>query len=65
MVTRSNIGAYKPKVFISLKDSLIVEDTLKDTSWKSAMIEEYATLAKNGTWSLVYLPSNPSLPLYV
>lgn len=42
---------------ISLEPKL-VKEALSISHWKHAMDEEYATLIRNHTWSLVELPSN-------
>ncbi|KAL6322290.1 hypothetical protein AAG906_005259 [Vitis piasezkii] len=46
MITRSKKGIIKPKVY-----------TLQNENWKIAMIDEYSTLLRNNTWSLVDLPA--------
>ncbi|XP_062100659.1 uncharacterized mitochondrial protein AtMg00820-like [Humulus lupulus] len=58
MVTRSKARFYKPKVYITSKEPLTLADAIGNSSWKSAMEEETQSLNKNGTWSLLQLPSN-------
>lgn len=62
MVTRSQTGSLKPRVFSALcqspSSSLVIEPTnakvaLADPRWKQATVEEYDALMKNNMWSLV------------
>lgn len=68
MQTRGRNCIFKPKIFLSTTMSMslhsepkTVKETLALEIWKIAMLEEYTTLMKNGTWSLVPPSSNCSL----
>ena len=55
MVTRSKAGIFKPKcltVFVTQEPSSVVEPFL-EPKWKQAIVDEYTTLLKNHTWTLV------------
>ena len=59
LITRSKDGIYKPKIFTATKSitkPTIVSEALQDTNWKAAMKQEFDTLLKNKTWTMVPLP---------
>lgn len=56
MVTRAKAGVYKPKVYITSKEPLTVEEALSKPEWHDAMAAELLALKNNRTWSLVKLP---------
>lgn len=58
MVTRSKLGVFKPKVYLTHTESQYVREALTHPVWFSAMKKEYDALVKNKTWRLVYLPPN-------
>lgn len=62
MTTRSKSGIVLPRVnptlLLTHTEPKTVKQALADPQWKDAMQEEYTTLQKNHTWSLVPLPPN-------
>ena len=56
MITRSKSGIFKPKVFGATKELDSVEEALQLDHWKQNMTDEFLTLLRNNTWSLVPLP---------
>ena len=56
----SKDGIYKPKVYsieaLHYRELLTVQEALQSPKWKAVMEEEYTTLLKNNTWSLVPNP---------
>lgn len=59
MVTRSQTGHLKPKVWLTVAKDVepsTVKDALASPHWKQAMEEEYDALLKNETWKLVSAP---------
>lgn len=63
MTTRSQNNIFKHKVHLSTKHPTdtevaptLVSQALKDSRYRNAMAEEFTTLAKHGTWDLVYPP---------
>ncbi|KAH9706324.1 retrovirus-related pol polyprotein from transposon RE1 [Citrus sinensis] len=56
MITRSKSGIFKPKVYtvtLANKEPSTVQEALSSQNWHQAMVDEYAALVKNETWSLV------------
>lgn len=55
MVTRSNVGIFKPKCFdVSMsQEPSLVAAALLDSNWKQPMLDEYNALIRNNTWTLV------------
>lgn len=64
MVTKSKVGIFKSKAWLSLGIDLDKaelrshKDALLHPKWKQAMVEEYEALIRNQTLSLVPLPHN-------
>lgn len=58
MVTRSQNGIFKPKIYVAVtsKEPVSVESALQQENWKQTMITEFKALQRNKTWTLVYLP---------
>jgi histone deacetylase 1/2 len=56
MVTRGKTGNLKPKAFLTEMEPQSVTTAMADSRWLQPMKEEYTTLMKNNTWSLVPLP---------
>ncbi|KAM1717266.1 hypothetical protein COP2_025402 [Malus domestica] len=72
MQTRSKSGIVKKKVLLTtvedfggidlnLTEPSIYKSALKIPVWMSAMKEELSALSKQGTWSLVPLPTHKNL----
>ena len=57
MITRAKNGIRKPKVFLTMCEPTTVDEALQSECWRQAMNDEYQSLMKNGTWSLVSLPA--------
>ena len=55
MITRSKKGIFKPKVYSVTKEPQSADEALQNENWKIAMIDEYSTLLRHNTWSLVDL----------
>lgn len=60
MVTRSKVGIYKPKLYITalIKEPTSVKVALVNSQWYSAIKEEVSTLHNNHSGTLVPLPPN-------
>ena len=69
MITHSQTGSLKPRIFSSLTastTSILSEPTSfsqasKDPHWKHAMSVEFDALVQNKTWSLVPPPANVNI----
>lgn len=44
MTTREKAGVYKPKIFLAYSEPSSVKESLADSNWKHAMIEEVQAL---------------------
>lgn len=55
IVTRSNKGIFKTKVFAAALEPTTVEEALQKEQWKATMTDEFSALMRNGSWSLVPL----------
>lgn len=65
MITKGQVGTFRPKVNIVTKHPLSddVEHTstsqaLADSCWREVMSDEFTTLLRHGTWDLVPAPQN-------
>lgn len=58
MVTGSQNGIFKPKIYVATtsKEPVSVESTLRQENWKQTMITKFEALQRNKTWTLVSLP---------
>ena len=57
MQTRAKYGIFKPKVYAASKELASVAKALQQENWRVAMCDEYMALVRNGTCSLVSLPT--------
>ena len=56
MITKSKCGIFKPKLYTAVlpnSEPNTVREALNDQNWYRAMRDEYKTLIRNETWSLV------------
>ena len=58
ITTRSKNGIFKPRVFITIGAPTFVTRTFQQPPWHDAMKDEFWTLSRNKTWSLVTLLTN-------
>ena len=63
MLTRSKVGIFKPKAYITVNPTKPTEPAttskaLQDSAWHKAMTDEYQALVNNHTWTLVK-PTHP------
>ena len=58
MTTKAQNGIFKPKVrmYVASVELASTKKAMQDANWLQAMKEEYDTLMKNNTWTLVSLP---------
>ena len=71
MVTRFELGIFKPKTYLAIKHPLPYADMVeptgcsqanKDLNWRNAMYQELNALIQNGTWTLV--PSKSYMSIF-
>ncbi|KAH1122317.1 hypothetical protein J1N35_005477 [Gossypium stocksii] len=71
MITRSKLGIFKPKAFLT-KAACLSDDTpsdihevMKHECWQAAVHSELQALLQNNTWSLSPLPANHKVVLII
>nr|GEU42360.1 ribonuclease H-like domain-containing protein [Tanacetum cinerariifolium] len=70
MVTRFRVGTSRPTKRLNLHVSSVsplpksYRDAFNDPNWQNDMRDEYTTLIKNKTWTLVHRPSDTNIVRY-
>lgn len=64
MITRAKVVFLNPKLYnvsLDTDEPCTYQQAIQSEKWKESMDEEYTTLMKNKTWSLVTIPSHKNV----